>query len=209
MVSLPPRAQLRSHNSQNFRPQDEGETSGTVQSRLPTSQIFDCLSNTAALPQSSEPAGLSGSILMTDTASLERSSIYSADSPLGGSTLYPTPQSTQHQPRNDHLNSMKYKNTESDQSYDQLPDPISYAVEVLESQDDAHRMTPWKSRIYRLSPFTTLISMVAYFSYYTYRIHCTLDAQRVFNQAYVMAWIFICAEGCVACESIGQFFTQS
>ena len=77
--------------------------------------------------------------------------------------------------------SVGYKNPESANTFSQSLDPASYTVETLEPQDDAHRMSPWKCHLYLLSPFTTLISMVAYFTYYAYRIHCTLDAQKTFN----------------------------
>ena len=199
MISFPSRTQLRCNNGQYRSPQDDSETSGTIQSPLPSSQIFYCLSDTAAIPRSSEPVSLSVPISMNDPALSGTPSLYSNDSPLSGSTLCPTPQSARLQDGNGDPTSSVDKNPESITSFAQLLDPASYTVETLDSQDDAHRIAPWKRRVYRLSPFTTLISMVAYFTYYAYRIHCTLDAQRAFNQVYIMAWIFICAEGCAAC----------
>lgn len=94
---------------------------------------------------------------------------------------------------------LMFKESESVTSFDKRLDPASYTVETIQLEDDAGQIPQWKRRLYRLSPFTTLISRVAYFLY-TYRIHCTLDAQLVFNKVYVMAWIFISAEGCVACK---------
>ena len=132
----------------------------------------------------------------------KRPSLRPTESPLSGSTLCPTPQSAQSEDedKEDFENTSWRKPSGSVASFGKILDPSSYTVETLQQIDDAGRIAPWRCLVYRLSPLTTLISMVAYFMYYTYRIYCTLDAQWVYDKVYIMAWIFITAEGCVACE---------
>jgi hypothetical protein len=76
----------------------------------------------------------------------------------------------------------------------------SYSIETLDKHDDVDFLPPWKRRLYRLSPIFTFLAVAAYFLYYAYRIHCTVYAQRAYHKTYVMAWLFIAAEGCVACQ---------
>lgn len=128
-----------------------------------------------------------------------RSSPSSASSPLHGSTLCPTPQSAQLLCDTAEPTEKYCKDLDSPSSFQKKFDPILFTVEELSRIDDIGRIPVWKKLLYRLSPLTTIMSMVAYFMYYAYRIHCTLDAQRVYNQIYIMAWIFVSAEGCVAC----------
>jgi hypothetical protein len=79
--------------------------------------------------------------------------------------------------------------------------PDTYIIETLHEHDDADLLVPWKRKIYRLSPLFTFLAVAAYFLYYGYRIHCTVYAQRAYHKTYIMAWLFIAAEGCVACKS--------
>lgn len=78
-------------------------------------------------------------------------------------------------------------------------EPASYSIETLNKHDDVDLLVPWKRRMYRLSPFFTFLACGSYFLYYAYRIHCTIVAQQSYQKTYVMAWLFIAAEGCVAC----------
>ena len=90
--------------------------------------------------------------------------------------------------------------SQSVSSFDKQLDPRSYQVETLHQHDDVEFLPSWKRKLYRLSPIFTFLAVAAYFLYYAYRIHCTVIAQEAFNKTYVMAWLFIAAEGCVACE---------
>lgn len=87
-------------------------------------------------------------------------------------------------------------------------EPDSYSIETLNKNDDVDLLSPWRRRLYRLSPLFTFLACGSYFLYYAYRIHCTIVAQQAFGKTYVMAWLFIAAEGCVACTSIHSFLTN-
>lgn len=78
-------------------------------------------------------------------------------------------------------------------------EPESYSIETLNKNDDVDLLVPWKRFIYRFSPLFTFFACASYFLYYAYRIYCTVIAQRAYHRIYVMAWLFIAAEGCVAC----------
>lgn len=197
MIPVPPRAKLSN-------PENGDETISPTQHDILCNHRINLLPTPPVTSQSSsptasliEPTNCSSPNVET---SPKRPFLYSTDSPMSGSTLCPTPQSPQEGYENKELEDILFKNSQGVTSFEKTLDRASYTVDTLLPIDDAGRIAPWKRRLYRLSPFTTLISMVVYFSYYTYRIHCTLDAQRVFNQVYIMAWVFICAEGCVACE---------
>ncbi|KUJ12185.1 uncharacterized protein LY89DRAFT_738802 [Mollisia scopiformis] len=81
-------------------------------------------------------------------------------------------------------------------------EPSSYSIETLNKNDDVDLLSPWRRRLYRLSPLFTFLACASYFLYYAYRIHCTIVAQRSYHKTYVMAWLFISAEGCVACPAL-------
>jgi hypothetical protein len=85
-------------------------------------------------------------------------------------------------------------------SFKTYVNPDTYTIETLHEHDDVDLLSPWKRKVYRLSPFVTFLAVAAYFLYYSYRIHCTVYAQRAYHKTYIMAWLFIAAEGCVACE---------
>jgi hypothetical protein len=198
MISYPPRAQLSDtllvNGQQSTRSIQELHRAGRGERNHPV---------TPTEPQSS--SSLVDSLLHSDKDTLHASSPWSIGSPLSGSTLCPTPQSSQFEYDGIGRDWKPYPGPRHAPSSSGTTAPTSYTVETWHPIDDAGRIRKWKSHLYRLSPFTTLISMVAYFLYYTYRIHCTLDAQRAFNQVYIMAWIFISAEGCVACECSRAF----
>lgn len=199
MISLPPRAQLSNNPLRNL--ENGHETTPPVQVCHRHSQRGCFISVPSAIPERAaaiEPSA--ESFAPAERKSSHRPSLYSTESPLSGSTLCPTPQSAPREYENGYFKDALLKEPEDDTSFEETLDPASYTVETIQPEDDAGRVALWKRRVYRLSPLTTIISIIAYFLYYTYRIHCTLDAQRVFNQVYVMAWIFITAEGCVACK---------
>jgi len=79
-------------------------------------------------------------------------------------------------------------------------DPKTYLIETLDQHDDVDLLSPWKRKLYRASPLFTFLAVSAYFLYYRYRIHCTVYAQRAYRKTYMIAWLFIAAEGCVVCE---------
>jgi hypothetical protein len=85
-------------------------------------------------------------------------------------------------------------------SFDKRLNPDSYVTETLHKHDDIEFLPLWKRRMYRLSPLFTFLAVSAYFLYYAYRIYCTVFAQRAYHKVYIMAWLFIAAEGCVACK---------
>lgn len=88
-------------------------------------------------------------------------------------------------------------------------DPKTYSIETLHKHDDEVFLPPWKRLLYRFSPLFTLMAVGAYFTYYAYRIICTVDSQKAYGKTYVMAWLFIAAEGCVACKSSEMMFVAS
>lgn len=95
-----------------------------------------------------------------------------------------------------------FHSTQSINSFEKQFDPSSYQLQQLHKHDDEIFLPPWKRFLYRLSPLFTLLATVAYFGYYGYRIYCTVLTQRAYGKIYIMAWLFIAAEGAVACMSI-------
>ena len=150
-------------------------------------------STASLLPQALEPA-----LLRRASSS---SSIYSVSS--DGQTACPTPR-----PELDLTDFTRYGEEDSLRkvplglnSFERKLNPASYTIETLHKHDDVELLSLWKRRLYRLSPLFTFLAVGAYFLYYSYRIHCTIIAQRAYHKVYVMAWLFIAAEGCVACKS--------
>jgi hypothetical protein len=97
--------------------------------------------------------------------------------------------------------SISFYKTAHNNSFETRHEPATYTIETLHENDDVDLLLPWKRRLYRFSPLFTFLAVGAYFLYYGYRIHCTVYAQRSYHKVYVMAWLFIAAEGCVACKS--------
>jgi len=141
-------------------------------------------------------------------ASLRRSSSSSTYSvSLDDRTACPTPQ-----PELDLADLRQYEEKNSFRkiplgvtSFEKRLDSRSYIVETVHKHDDVELLSTWRRRLYRLSPLFTFAAVAAYFLYYIYRIHCTIVAQQAYKKVYIMAWIFIAAEGCVACEFVLTF----
>lgn len=93
-----------------------------------------------------------------------------------------------------------YGHNASTTSFHLPHDPKLYRVETIDEHDDVELLSPFKRSMYRLSPLFTLLAVGSYFLYYSYRIHCTIVSQEAYSKTYVMAWLFIAAEGCVACK---------
>lgn len=86
-------------------------------------------------------------------------------------------------------------------SFDTTYDNTAYSVLQVAQHDDADLLPQWKRRLYRLGPLFTFLAMGSYLLYFAYRIYCTYDAQHYYHETYVMAWLFISSEFCVASES--------
>jgi hypothetical protein len=149
-------------------------------------------STTTLLPQTLRPP--------IPRRSSSTSSTYSVS--LDGQTACPTPQ-----PELDLTDFARYAEKDplrkfplSITSFEKKLDHALYTIETLHKHDDVELLPLWKRRLYRLSPLITLLAVGAYFLYYAYRIHCTIIAQRAYHKVYIMAWLFIAAEGCVACK---------
>ncbi|KAF4625484.1 hypothetical protein G7Y89_g12682 [Cudoniella acicularis] len=96
---------------------------------------------------------------------------------------------------------LKYKSRHIN-TFDKRINDTSYTIETLHKNDDVEFLPQWKRNLYRFSPLFTFLAVAAYFLYYAYRIHCTVYAQRAYHKVYIMAWLFIAAEGCVACPAL-------
>jgi hypothetical protein len=126
------------------------------------------------------------------------SSSYSSDSDeCGGSTACPTPNLERSL---EHKISISKSPLRSVNSFKTKFETASYTIETLDKHDDVEFLSLWKRKLYRLSPVFTFLAVAAYFLYYAYRIHCTVYAQRAYHKTYMMAWLFIGAEGAVACR---------
>src|ERR1700709_472643 len=167
MISYPPRALLRDTLLVNGQ-----QSTRSIQALHRAGQEERDRPVTSTEPQSS--SSLIDSLLHSDKNTPHVSSPWSIGSPLSGSTLCPTPQSSQFEYDGISSDRNPYHGARNAPSCSRTTAPTSYTVETWHPIDDAGRIRKWKSHLYRLSPFTTLISMVAYFLYYTYRIHCTL-----------------------------------
>lgn len=102
-----------------------------------------------------------------------------------------------------------FHSTQSINSFEKHIDPSTYSIETLHKHDDEIFLPPWKRFLYRLSPVFTFLATCAYFLYYSYRIHCTRVAQQAYGKVYIMAWLFVAAEGCVACASINSTLAEA
>lgn len=135
----------------------------------------------------------------------QNSSTSSLTSDFDGATIVPTPNAEKAFEKpwvEGELSSSKFNRLNgSTNSFFQKFEPESYHIETIDKNDDADLLKPWKRKLYRLSPVFTFLACASYFLYYAYRIHCTIVAQAAFGKVYVMAWLFIAAEGAVACMS--------
>lgn len=73
-------------------------------------------------------------------------------------------------------------------------------MEITGKRDDGDHLPNWRRRLYRLSPLTTLLSVGAYYAYFTLRILFTIYAQNKYHNTFIMAWFFIVSEMIVACK---------
>jgi len=73
-----------------------------------------------------------------------------------------------------------------------------YEINRIAAHDDADLLSPFKRRLFRFAPLFTLLAMSSYLGYFGYRIYCTVSAQTEYHRTYVMAWLFIASEFCVA-----------
>lgn len=183
MISVPPGAKLSDGEGANIR-----SLSSQPVSTLPSSIMISQSDSTSS----------TSSLSSNHNSESEKPPIYSVESFLDGSTLYPTPRSVHTDVDSEDISVNKPSGKIT--SFEKKLDPTLYSVDILAKTDDAGYLAPWKRRLYRVSPLSTLLSMVAYFTYFIYRISCTVIAQRVFHKTYIMAWVFIAAEACVACR---------
>jgi hypothetical protein len=199
MISFPPRLQQGTPDGQSrllpSRP-DSPLPSPSITLHDQSSSAFSSThflnsshDSTTNLPRYPRPAFLRGS------------SSISLTSEFDGSTACPTP--NPESVTGDTLYNINFGAvSKSVCSFKTHIDPATYTIETLHKHDDADLLKPWKRKLYRLSPLFTFFTVAAYFLYYGYRIHCTVNAQRAYHKTYIMAWIFIAAEGCVACKPL-------
>jgi hypothetical protein len=169
---------------------------------------FSRPTSSAGSPYSSQSAASSRVFLLdhnsndssprTPRPTFLRNESTSSLSSFDGSTACPTPNPEREFQRN-HDSISIYKQAHNN-SFLKYIEPATFTIETLDKNDDVDLLSPWKRRLYRLSPLFTFLAVGAYFTYYAYRIHCTVYAQRAYHKVYVMAWLFIAAEGCVACK---------
>lgn len=60
--------------------------------------------------------------------------------------------------------------------------------------DSTGFLTPWRNRIYRLVPFTSMCFIGLYWIYFGFRVKFTMDAQKVAHKTYIMAWVLVLIE---------------
>jgi hypothetical protein len=203
MISFPPRLQLQ-------------QGTPDVQSQPPSRPISPLPSPSITLHEQSSSAASSTYFLNPGHDSttnqpryprpvfLRGSSTASLTSELDdfeGSTACPTPNPESV------LGDTLYNNyfgAVSKNSFKTHYDPATYTIETLHKHDDVDLLKPWKRKLYRLSPLFTFFTVAAYFLYYGYRIYCIMEAQRAYHKTFIMAWVFISAEGCVACKSLAS-----
>jgi hypothetical protein len=77
-------------------------------------------------------------------------------------------------------------------------DPDDFVIQRVAAYDDIDHMSRWKVWVYRTAPLWVLLSLVFYWLYFALRVRFTLAAQASTHQIFVLAWIFITVESCVA-----------
>jgi hypothetical protein len=123
----------------------------------------------------------------------------SASTLLGSSIACPTPQLEKSITEGDDSSIYSVQKAPHANTFEKRLSAATYSIETLHKNDDVDFLPQWKRNLYRFSPLFTFLAVAAYFTYYAYRIHCTVYAQRTYHKTYIMAWLFIAAEGCVAC----------
>jgi hypothetical protein len=71
-------------------------------------------------------------------------------------------------------------------------------VVTLNSKDDHDHMPQWKRTLFLCAPFLCILTLVAYWTYFTLRIIFVLSSQRQTGKTFPMAWVFIGTEIAVA-----------
>ncbi|KAH6662095.1 nucleotide-diphospho-sugar transferase [Halenospora varia] len=199
MISYPARTRQSSQNS-NFTDPFTSRPVSPLPTPSPTSQtplshsasssrvlLLDHNSPTSSRPQTPRPY-------------YTHDSFASSQSTLLGVNGYPSPNPEKYL-ENDNYSTYTTKSRHTN-TFEKRHDEKSYTIETIATHDDVEFLPPWKRNLYRLSPIFTFLAVAAYFTYYAYRIHCTVYAQRAYHKIYVMAWLFIAAEGCVACPAL-------
>lgn len=69
-----------------------------------------------------------------------------------------------------------------------------YAIQRLAAHDDIEQLSPFKRILYRLCPILVVLTIAAYWIYFTLRVKFTRDAERSAHETYWMAWAFILVE---------------
>jgi hypothetical protein len=196
MVLLPPRARHRQkdgpfqslHSYLVFPlPSPSLESYSAPVSSASSTTCFHGHDSTLPLPQFPRPAV---------SPSSSSSSMYSS---FLGRTACGTPSTEAEFTTDFTKNSIKEAQV-SINTFQKKYDPETCTIETLHEHDDIDLLSTWKRKLYRLSPLITFLSVAAYFLYYGYRIHCTIEAQEAYHKIYAMAWLFIAAEGAVACK---------
>jgi hypothetical protein len=83
-------------------------------------------------------------------------------------------------------------------SFSEVYSETDYLVQEINKHDDVELLSPWRRRVHRLAPLSTLAAVAAYFTYYAFRISFTVNAQQKYHKTYGMAWVFIATEFMVA-----------
>jgi hypothetical protein len=78
-------------------------------------------------------------------------------------------------------------------------------VEKVNDKDDVNFMPVWKQRLHGCTPYFSMVAMMAYWSYFGYRIFCTRAAEKKAHRKFGMAWTFIAVELGVA----SKFFSHT
>lgn len=71
-------------------------------------------------------------------------------------------------------------------------------VVTLNSKDDHDHMPQWKRTLFLCAPFLCILTLVAYWTYFTLRIIFVISSQRQTGKTFPMAWVFIGTEIAVA-----------
>ena len=67
-------------------------------------------------------------------------------------------------------------------------------IAQLHSRDDKEFLTGWKRKLYNLSPFLAILTLILYVIYFGMRITFVVYAQTKFHAPFPLAWVFIAIE---------------
>lgn len=74
----------------------------------------------------------------------------------------------------------------------------------LHSRDDAEFWNGWRRKLFYLAPVMLATTLALYWGYFAMRIICIIDAQRVHQAVFPLAWIFVAVEISVAIPILMQ-----